>query len=268
MSRRHRQLPYWQPPETAPDLEPEPREDALWGWTLAEIHDIARSAALWNRWLVSDFTIRMEAAFDGIIDEILAAERKPSRHDLQAAGKGAIQRGLLKDFCHTYGVADRDLTAGIASAPRFAAYWLGDHADRFDDRITEKIAVGQVMAAMSEKHARTLETLAAVPDLRSAAEAAGTTLSAFKFRVTEATRAFKARWYSPEAPPRRKGPRRKYSPSEWNESRKAPCGTWGAWERHRERGDQCEAPEACKAAWSAHERARKQAARERRRAAA
>lgn len=244
------------PDMTAAVPQPDPRTDVLWGWTLAEIHDLARSAALSNRWLGADLTIRMEAAFDGIVDEILAAPSRPSRHDLQAAGKGAISRGLLKDFCHTYGVYERDLTMGIASSPRFAAYWAQVSDDPFDERSAERIAVGQVMAAMSPQHARTLEILAAVPDLRSAAEAAGTTRGAFKFRVGEARRAFEARWYSPEAPPRQRGPRSRYSPSEWNESRKAPCGTWSAYERHKRNGDECEDPEACRAAYTAHERDR------------
>lgn len=253
---RSRQLTYYAPPQ-APEPEPEARPGLLWGWTLAEVHDLARSAALSNRWLVSDFTIRFEAAFDGIVDEILAADRKPSRRDLQAAGKGAISRGLLKDFCHTYGVAERDLTAGVASAPRFAAYWLGERGDGFEERVAERVALGQVMAAMSPKHVATLEALAATGDLRSAAVAAGVSHGAFKMRASEATRAFEARWYSPEAPPRRRGPQRRYSPSDWNESRKAPCGTWVAYERHRESGDACQDPDGCRAAYTAREKDRK-----------
>lgn len=233
--------------------------DLLWGWTLAEIHDLARSAALSNRWLVSDFTIRFEAAFDALIDELLTAECCPSRHDLQAAGKGAISRSLLKDFCHTYGVADRDLTAGIGSAPRFAAYWAHLPDDPWEDRIIDRIAVGQIMAVIGPRHVRFLEALAAAPDTRSAAGALGILRSSYRSYLSEARRAFEASWYWPEAPPKgRKRPNR-YSPSDWNTSRKAPCGTHAAYERHKRSGDVCRNPEACKTAYSARETERHRA---------
>jgi hypothetical protein len=235
----------------------------LHGWTLPEIHAIARSAALSNRWLVSDFAVRYEAAWDGIIDEILGSQSPPSRHDLQAAGKGAVSRGMLKDFCHTYGVAERDLTAGIGSAPRFAAYWFERGRDDFAERGAERIALAQVLAALPPKHVRTLQTLAAVPDLQSAAEAAGISRGTFKQRVIEARRAFERLWYSPETPPSGKRRPRRYSPSEWNESRKAPCGTHAAYKRHKGSGDECSDPEGCREAYLRDERERKQAARER-----
>lgn len=240
---------------TAPITE-DGQRDPLHGWTLAELHSLAVSSALSNRWLVSDFQVRYEAAWDGITDSILSAESPPSRRDLQAAGKGAVSRSMLKDFCHTYGVADRDLTAGIGSAPRFAAYWFERHVDGFAERVAERVAVGQVMAALPEKHARTLETLAAVTDYQAAADAAGISRKAFAFRAQQAARAFEALWYSPETPPSARRRPRRYSPSGWNESRKAQCGTAGAYERHRSSGDRCGNPEACRAAYLERERER------------
>ena len=240
-----------------------PRDGALWGWTLPEIHALARSAALSNRWLVSDFTVRFEAAWDGIVDELLAADRPPGRHDLAAAGKGAVSRGLLKDFCHTHGVADRDLTAGSGSAPRFAAYWFERHAEGFDERVAERVALGQVMAALSPRHAGFLEALAAAPDTRSAAEALGIPRSSLSMYVSQARDAFEALWYAPESPPRRRRAQSRYAPSAANEARLAPCGTAAAYARHKRKGDECQDPDACAGAYREHERGRKQAARER-----
>jgi hypothetical protein len=151
--------PAQQEPGGRPQL-PE-RPDVMWGWTLQEIHTLARTAALANKWLVSDFTIRYEAAWDGIIDALLQAEARPEAHDLARAGKGAVSRGLLKDFCHTYGVADRDLCAGVGSAPRFAAYWLDPGCESAQDQLTERIALRQVLAALGERHAEVLTALAA-----------------------------------------------------------------------------------------------------------
>jgi hypothetical protein len=233
----------------------------LHGWTLPEIHAIARSAALSNRWLVSDFAVRYEAAWDGIVDELLAAAERPSWHDLAAAGKGAVSRTLLKDFCHTYGVADRDLMAGIGSAPRFAAYWFERDGEGFDERVTERIALRQVMAAVGPRHAGFLEALAAAPDMRSAAEALGIPRSSLSTYVSQARDAFEALWYWPEAPPEGRRAQSRYAPSAANQARLAPCGTPGAYTRHKDRGEFIHDED--RAAYLRHERERKQAARAR-----
>lgn len=262
MSRRSRQLTYWQPPQASPGPEPEPRDDVLWGWTVTEIHELARIAAMANRWLVSDFMIRFEAAWDGIVDELLAAESRPSRHDLQAAGKGAVSHGLLADYAHTYGVHGREVAKGAGSAPRFAAYWFDRGDEPFEERVTDRLALGQVMDAIGPRHARFLEALAVAPDTRSAAEALGILRSSYTRYVMDARRAFEVLWYSPEAPPGRKKRPNRYAPSEYNESRLAACGTPGAFRRHKRRGEEID--EDCAAAGSEHGRARKRAARERR----
>jgi hypothetical protein len=264
VSRFSRQLTYYAPAAAeAPETAPEPRDGVLHGWTLPELHALARSAALSNRWLVSDFAVRYEAAWDGIVDELLAAPARPSWRDLAAAGKGAVSRTLLKDFCHTYGVANRDLTAGIGSAPRFAAYWFERDGDGFTERVTERVALGQVMAAVGPRHARFLEALAAAPDMRSAAEALGIPRGSLSAYISQARDAFEALWYSPEARPRRKRGQSRYAPSAASEARLAPCGTAGAYRRHERSGDECGDPGACREAHLAHGRERKRAARER-----
>lgn len=237
----------------------EPRDGVLHDWTLPEIHALARSAALSNRWLVSDFAVRYEAAWDGIVDELLAATARPSWHDLAAAGKGAVSRTLLKDFCHTHGVADRDLTAGMGSAPRFAAYWFERDGDGFAERVTERIALRQVMAAVGPRHARFLQALAAAPDMRSAAEALGIPRGSLSLYVSQARDAFEALWYSPEAPPRGKRGQSRYAPSAANQARLAPCGTPGAYRREKRRGEFIH--DECREAYLRDERERKQAAK-------
>ena len=261
MSRRTRQLAYWAPPDPPAPREPQERPDALWGWALPEIHAIARSAALANRWLVSDFAIRFEAAWDGIVDTLLAATERPSAHDLAAAGKGAVSRGLLKDFCRHHGVADRDLSAGQGSAPRFAAYWFERGDDPFDERVAERIAVWQVMAAIGPRHASYLEALAAAPDTRSAAEALGIPRASLSTYISQARDAFEALWYAPESPPSRRRRQSRYAPSAANLARLAPCGTASAYDRHKRKGDDCADPDGCREAYRERETGRKRKAR-------
>lgn len=235
--------------------------DGLWGWTLAEIHDIARAAALANKWLVSDFTIRFEAAWDGIVDELLAAAGRPDAHDLARAGKGAVSRRLLKDFCHTYGVANRDLCAGIGSAPQFAAYWYQPGREPAEDRATDLMALGQVMAALGPRDTAILTALAAQADNRAAAAALGIKPSSFSAYASRARRSFEALWFDWETPPRRGRAPARYAPSQWNMSRLAACGTPGAWRRHKRKGEEIDP--ACAQAGQRHESERGKAARER-----
>ena len=242
------------------------RPDFLRGWTLAEIHGIARAAALANKWLVSDFIVRYEAAWDGIIDVLLAAAERPAAHDLARAGKGAVSRGLLKDFCHTYGVANRDLCAGIGSAPQFAAYWHQPGREPAEDKATEMIALGQVMAALGPRDAAILTALATEGDNQAAAAALGIPPSSFSAYATRARKAFAALWFDWEAPSRRGRTPARYRPSQWNMSRLAACGTPGAWRRHKRRGE--EVDPACAKAGPLHESQRKKAARDRARARA
>jgi hypothetical protein len=266
--RRSGQLTYWEPaaPESPPAPEPAGPRDPLHGYTVHDIHQIARMAAAANRWLVSDFTIRYEHAWDAVIDALLTAADRPSPHDLAAVAKGAVSRALLKDFCHTYGVADRDLTAGIGSAPRFAAYWSRPPGTPLDEAVTERIAAAQIWAALDVRHARILETFAACGDNQAAAAALGIPRSSFSQYASQARNAFAALWFEHETPPRRPRRPQKYSASEWNTSRQAACGTPGAYRRHLrhgEAGEEC----GCRAAYLRHENARSAARRRRRRLA-
>jgi hypothetical protein len=264
VSHRHRQLIYWAPPEPEPAPSPPARkpDDPMHGYTLAEMHVLARSAALANKWAVSDFTIRYEHAWDAIADALLTAAVRPSVHDLSAAGKGAVSRALLKDFCRTYGVADRDLTAGVGSAPRFAAYWFRPPGTPLDEAVAERVALSQAWTAIDARHATVLEALAVWGDNRTAAAALGMPKSSFSTYVSLARDAFEALWYDGETPPQRTRRPHRYSPSEWNTSRYAPCGTPGAFARHKRRGEPAEEC-GCAAAAAKHDKQRRAARKER-----
>jgi hypothetical protein len=152
---RSGELTYYAPaPEPAPAPPQRDPDEHLHGYTLAAIQGLARGAAAANAWHVSDFMIRFEAAWDAIVDELLTCAERPEPHDLARIGKGAVSRTLLKDFCHTYGVADRDPAAGMGSAPRFAAYWFRPPGQPLDERVCELVGLRQAWAALSERHAR------------------------------------------------------------------------------------------------------------------
>jgi hypothetical protein len=215
-------------------------------------------AAHANKWHVSDFQIRFEAAWDAITDYLLAADEPPHPGYLGQVGKVAISHSLLKDFCHTYGVAERDLTAGIASGHRFAKYWTQIH-EPAEDRFTDLMALAQVRAALDPRHTELLDVLAVCGTNEAAARKLGMPKSTFSVYVGQARDAFEALWFDWETPPQRRRAQGKYSPSEWNTSREAECGTPGAYRRHKRRHEPVD--DACEIAGREHEAARKRAAR-------
>jgi hypothetical protein len=124
----------------------------LHGYTVTDIHKIARVAAMANQ-TGADAAIRYERAWDEIIDALLDADEPPSRHDLASVAKGAITRRLVADRSHTYGVNCRDTSAGTGSAPRFAAYWFRIPGTPIDEAVTDRIALRQVWDALRERDA-------------------------------------------------------------------------------------------------------------------
>jgi hypothetical protein len=217
------------------------------GYTLADLTGLARGAATANKWLVSDFTVRFEAAWDAITEHLLTSDEAPTPQELARIGKGAVSRTQLKDHCHTYGVAERDLTAGIGSAPRFAAYWFEPPRTPLDEAVCERVALGQVMAALTPRHREFLHVLAASEDHPAAAEALGVTRESLGSGAARARRSFLALWHVRWTSKRPGMPQR---------LPEAPCGTPGAYQRHLRRGepaDEC----GCRRAYLGHERDRK-----------
>lgn len=222
------------------------------GYTLADIDRIARQAAGSNKWLVSDYTDRYEAAWGAVTEHLLTADERPEAHDLARTGKGAIM-GLLRDHCHHYGYADRDLTAGMGSAPRFAAYWAEPPRTPMDEMVCERIALSQVLAALPARRQEILHVLAAAGDHPAAADALGITRQSLGTGAARARRSFLALWHEGETPRHvRWTSRRPNMPQRLPE---APCGTDAAYRRHLRRR---EVPDdVCRRAYLDHERDRK-----------
>lgn len=224
------------------------------GYTLADLEGLARGAATANRWHVSDFVIRYEAAWDAITEHLLTAEDRPEPHDLARIGKGAVSRGLVKDHCHTYGYADRNLTAGIGSAPKFAAYWTRPPHTPMDEAVCERVALPQVLAGLTARSRSVLLALAATEDFELAAAALGMPRKRLTSYLSLARREWNALWFAPDPPPlqRRKPDRRVYR---YDESGLKPCGTHAAYGRHLSRDEPVDA--ACRSAATAYEQARR-----------
>jgi hypothetical protein len=222
------------------------------GYTLADLHRLARMSAAANRTMAADHRDLLDTAWSAIAEAIYAAETWPSEHDLLRIGKGAIW-ATTKDHRTTYGFRDREWDAGLGSAPRFAAYWLGATVTPGpEDRVVERYALPPILAALGEPYRDAITALAAHDgDRDRAAAALGINLKAFNFRIRTARAHCLRLWLQGETPVRtlRRPDRRRHR------GEVAPCGTVAAALRHRDRRERLD--EACAAAEREYDRQRK-----------
>jgi DNA-directed RNA polymerase specialized sigma24 family protein len=224
------------------------------GYTLADIEQLAKSAAANNHTMAADHRDLHYAAWSAIIDLLYANDTPPSRHDLAYAGKAAIWQ-LVRDHRRTYGYADRDWYNGLGSAPRFASYWHQPAEAPHEERYVEETAVRQIFATLTDRQREVLLAAAAHDgDYVAAAEALKMPRGSYSTWLSLARRAVAEAWHAPETPHRPAG-----RPGTFNRRKHrgevAPCGTLSAVHRHRGRKEPlCE---LCAPIGTAYERERK-----------
>jgi DNA-directed RNA polymerase specialized sigma24 family protein len=220
------------------------------GYTLADLHNLAKSAAANNHNMGADHSDLYHAAWSAIVDALIEAEDPPSRHDLARIGKGAIWQ-LARDQRQTYGYRDRDPYAGLGSAPRFAAYWTPGTAPSPEDSIVDRVAITQIWSALTDRD-RVVITAAAACDGDYAAAAATQSMPASSYRsyLSNARRAVVSLWLEGETPHRVRGSLNRRN----DRIVDGPCGTLAAARRHVRDRERC--PE-CAPLLAAHDSARK-----------
>lgn len=231
---------------------PSANVDLRHGYTLADLHRMARMSAVANHTMAADHRDLLDTAWSAIAEAIYTAETWPSEHDLLRVGKGAIW-ALVKDHRQTYGYRDREWDAGLGSAPRFAAYWLSTVTQSPEDHIVERAALPQILATLPESQREAVAAFAAWDgDRPKAALALAINEKAFDRRLLMARRACLALWLEGETPRRvlKRHPDRRNHRGEL-----APHGTSAAMHRHRDRREHpCE---ACAPVGTAYDRERK-----------
>ncbi|MEV5819255.1 hypothetical protein AB0L22_08780 [Micromonospora haikouensis] len=226
------------------------------GYTLADLHRLARQSAGTNRSMAADHRDLLDTAWSAIAEAIYTAEHWPSEHALLTAGRAAIWR-IANSHRTTYGYRNREWDADLASAPRFCAYWLGARVTASpEESIVERVALPAVMAALGEPYRAAIVALAThqgTADARAlsgedcghcggpwadhtdrdaATCSLGLTRAAFNRRLQVARRTCLQLWLEHETP--HKVPMR--HPDRRNDSRPVqPCGTPAAARRHRDR---------------------------------
>jgi hypothetical protein len=204
VSRRSRQLTYYWAPSRgeAPEPEAEPRDGVLHGWTLSELDRIAAHVIRINMswWPAGDRRDQHDIAWEGIAERLCSASSRPSRQDLIEAGRAALTREV-KDHARHHGAGSHN---GIPNAgARFAAWWHSASAEPSPEApVVERIAVGQVLAALTPRQRDALSALALYDDYRLAAKALGIRPQTFRALLGRARAEFYRLWFEPETPPR------------------------------------------------------------------
>jgi hypothetical protein len=198
---------YYPPPEPEPrETPPPPRRAGAYddttpvrhGYTVADLSRIAgaciRSAA---RRGVRDLDDKRAAAMCALIEELHAHDCDPGGHTLIRAAERAIDLATDRFWANLgYNSATKELQKGF---PRF---WAAGAAPLLDERVAERVAVHQILAALPERQAATLRALAECDsDPKAAALLLGLTPAGVAGNRRNARENFLALWHEHETPP-------------------------------------------------------------------
>lgn len=198
MSRFSRQLTYWQPPQAVPEPDPEPRPDALWGYTLADLDSLTRSALSRGWGLRIGQPTRYELVWSAIAEALCAAQERPEPGELVRAGWAGLNE-YLADERHHWGVT-RD---GIMR-PSFFLYWdeVVRNSRSPEGPVVERLALAQIWGRLRADEAEALIALAAYGEYQPAADALGLKYYTFCARVRRGRERFLRLWHEGETPSR------------------------------------------------------------------
>lgn len=222
-----------------------------YGFTLADMDGIARSATVTAGYAASNFDDRYSEAWMAVAETLYAAEQAPTRRDLWYAGLDAVYMSIRDDRRH-YGAPTDKRDAPLASAPGFLRFWDSYVVQPdFSGHLVELHALNQIWPQLGAAHQRALLALAAGGTLASAAEAMGLPLGSAQTRIDRARHRFRVLWHEHEKPSRLWRKTLAKLPDEVLK----PCGTTAAYARHRRRSEAVD--DACAEAWRVYGRAKK-----------
>jgi len=181
--------------------------DLVHGFTMADVHNVARLAVHVSGMLVGTWHERYDIAWSAVVEHLFSAEAPPERYDLVRAGRLALYEVINDEYRHygyykakTYGG-----THGMGSSPAFSKYWWDQLTviPPADGKIVERNALMQIWAALSATDRQALTACAVYDgDYRAAAEALGLTYQGFRRAISRARGRAQALWFDDETPHR------------------------------------------------------------------
>jgi hypothetical protein len=188
-------------PTFAPPPGPERTEALLWGFTIRDLDRAARAAVVADRSRGMDQQTAFDIAWEGIATHLVDADRSPSYRDLVTAGWQAIY-AEVRQGNRMRGIPETERGYNVEARPRFAQYWGNFTVPSPEGRIVERLALEQILPALTEVQQRGLAALAVRGDYQAAADLLGIDYRALVARVNAGRKRFLAVWFEHETPPK------------------------------------------------------------------
>ncbi|MFJ8348948.1 hypothetical protein ACIQ9J_21820 [Streptomyces sp. NPDC094153] len=174
------------------------------GYTVRDLDALARAVVNNNRawWPAGDRDDLYAAAWHGIVEHLCTSDEPPCRRDLLEAGRRALAEDVKATMRH-HG-ARRDTSNNGA---RYAMYWdwAGRATPSPERGIIERIALAQILAALTPRQREAFAALAATGDYPDAARLLDIEDQTFRSLIGRARTAFRDLWHEGERPSRHWG---------------------------------------------------------------
>jgi hypothetical protein len=175
-----------------------------WGYSLRDLHGIARLAVHTVGPMGMDWHERYDIAYSAIAEHLCASETAPPRHDLVRAGQLGIY-AVVSDHYHHHGYYKAKTIGGAAgpgSSPAFARYWAGwcRTTSSCESAVVDRIALRQILDELTDRQVQALAALGALDDYRATAAALDIEMSTLKSLLARARGRFRELWHEGEKP--------------------------------------------------------------------
>jgi hypothetical protein len=148
-------------------------------------------------WPAGDRDDLYSAAWHGIVEHLCTTDEPPSRHDLLDAGRQALAQDVKATMRH-HGARNDTRNNGA----RYAMYWewAGRAVPSAEAGIVERIALAQILAALTPRQREAFTALASTADYLDAARLLDIEAQTFRSLLGRARGAFRGLWHEGEAP--------------------------------------------------------------------
>ena len=168
-------------------------------YTIRELDALARSVVMNNRtwWPAGDRDDLYAAAWHGIVEHLCEADEPPTRRDLLEAGRRALVDDVKATMRH-HG-ARRDSSN---NGQKYAMYWewAGRATPSPEHGIIERLALEQILSALTPRQREAFAALAAAGDYPEAARLLDIADQTLRSLLGRARTAFRELWHEGETP--------------------------------------------------------------------
>lgn len=169
------------------------------GWTLHGIDRLAKAVVSNNRtwWPAGDRDDLYAAAWHGIVEHLYSADEPPTRIALMEAGRIALHDDVRDSMRH-HGARRDSSNNGL----KFAQYWewAGRTTPSPERGIVERLALEQILEALTPRQREAFAALAATGDYPEAALLLDIADQTYRSLLGRARGAFRGLWHEGELP--------------------------------------------------------------------